>query len=184
MNARSKRYDVIVIGIGGMGSAIAYDAARRGINVLGLERFDVPHSEGSSHGVTRVIRLAYLEHPSYVSLLHRAYELWRRLREAFGRQLLYVTGSIDAGPSGTKVFEGFLQSCQLNGLDQTVLTSSQLTSRFPGYHLPPKTMAVFQPAGGFFVPELCVIAHVSLAQARGAMICAREREGDTLGSFW
>src|ERR1700720_2896860 len=94
------RYDAIVVGIGGMGSATAFHLARRGQRVLGLERFDIPHAMGSSHGVTRIIRLAYYEHPSYVPLLQRAFELWRELQASAGEQLLYITGSIDAGPPG------------------------------------------------------------------------------------
>jgi len=86
------RYDAIVAGVGGMGSAAVYHLARRGKRVLGLERFDVPHDQGSSHGVTRIIRLAYYEHPSYVPLLKRAYELWRELQDAAGEQLLHITG--------------------------------------------------------------------------------------------
>src|SRR4051812_38614425 len=95
------RYDVIIAGVGGMGSATAYHLARRGRKVLGLERYDVPHEMGSSHGVTRIIRLAYYEHPSYVLLLRRAYELWRELQQQAGEQLLFLTGSLDAGPAGS-----------------------------------------------------------------------------------
>src|SRR5215213_5300479 len=79
-------FDVIVIGVGGMGSAACYHLARRGKRVLGLERFDVPHAMGSSHGVNRIIRLAYYEDPSYVPLLRRSYELWRELQTQFGEQ--------------------------------------------------------------------------------------------------
>jgi len=75
-----------------MGSASAYYLARRGKRVLGLERFGIPHTMGSSHGHTRIIRLAYYEHPSYVLLLHRAYELWREIQAKVGEQLLYITG--------------------------------------------------------------------------------------------
>jgi len=83
-----KRYDAIVVGLGGMGSAAAYHLARRGQRVLGLERFEIPHAMGSSHGITRIIRLAYYEHPSYVPLLQRSFELWRELQTGFGEQLL------------------------------------------------------------------------------------------------
>jgi sarcosine oxidase len=174
VSVESNRYDVIVLGIGGMGSAIAYHLARRGMKVLGLERYDIPHSHGSSHGVTRIIRLAYCEHPSYVSLLRRAYELWRELQALFGHQLLYITGSVDAGTPGGQVFEGSLRSCELHGLAHAVLTSVELSRRFPGYHLPSEIMAVLQPDGGFLVPELCIVAHVKLAQSCGAVIRARE----------
>ncbi|HST76740.1 MAG TPA: FAD-dependent oxidoreductase, partial [Acetobacteraceae bacterium] len=90
-------YDVIVLGIGGMGSAAAFHLARRGQRVLGLERFDIPHRMGSSHGLTRIIRLAYYESPKYVPLLRRAYQNWREAERLFGEQLLFVTGSIDTG---------------------------------------------------------------------------------------
>src|ERR671938_1828217 len=96
----SNRYDVIVIGVGGMCSSTCYHLARRGKRVLGLERFGIPHTRGSSHGYTRIIRLAYYEHPSYVLLLHRAYELWREIQEVAGGQLLYITGPIEARPAG------------------------------------------------------------------------------------
>src|SRR5215218_8619590 len=92
----NRTYDVIVIGVGGMGSAACYHLARRGKRVLGLERFDVPHAMGSSHGVNRIIRLAYYEDPSYVPLLRRAYDLWRELQAGFREQLLHITGSVDA----------------------------------------------------------------------------------------
>jgi sarcosine oxidase len=94
MLSTSKLYDVIVIGVGGMGSAAVYHLAKR---VLGLERYDVPHAMGSSHGHTRIIRMAYFEHPSYVPLLRRSYDLWRELQNEAGEQLLYITGSLDEG---------------------------------------------------------------------------------------
>src|SRR5262245_11838621 len=104
----SERFDVIVVGVGGMGSAALCYLARRGRRVLGLERYAVPHELGSSHGVTRIIRLAYYEDAAYVPLLRRAYELWRDLETRAGEQLLHITGSVDAG---AEVFEGSLRSC-------------------------------------------------------------------------
>ncbi len=93
----SERYDAVVVGVGGMGSATLYHLARRGKRVLGLERFDVPHELGSSHGYTRIIRLAYFEHSSYVPLVRRAYELWRELEADAGEQLLHITGIVEGG---------------------------------------------------------------------------------------
>src|ERR671936_462775 len=98
-------YDVIVAGVGGMGSATVYHLARRGKRVLGLERFDIPHDHGSSHGLTRIIRLAYFEDPTYVPLLRRAYELWWELGTEAGEQLLYTTGILEAGE---RIYEGAL----------------------------------------------------------------------------
>lgn len=168
-------YDVIVIGVGGMGSATAYHLARRGQDVLGLERFDIPHEMGSSHGITRIIRRAYYEHPSYVPLLNRAYELWDELEATHHRQLFYPTGSIDAGPEDGEVFGGSLRSCEDHDLTHEVLTAEEVTERYPGYHLPDDHMALFQPDGGFLVPEQCIVAHVEQAHAHGADIHARER---------
>ncbi|MEO0561857.1 MAG: N-methyl-L-tryptophan oxidase [Chloroflexota bacterium] len=168
-------YDVIVVGVGSMGSATTYFLAQRGLNVLGIDRFDVPNEMASHHGLTRIIRLAYYEDPSYVPLLYRTYELWRELEAASGYQLLVQTGSIDAGPEDSKVFAGSLQSCIEHNLDHAVLTSAEMTQRFPGYRFPPETMAVFQPQGGLLVPELCISAYAQLAKAEGATINTGER---------
>ncbi len=168
-------FDTIVLGVGGMGSAACYHLARRGRRVLGLERFDIPHAMGSSHGVNRIIRLAYYEDPSYVPLLRRAYQLWRELEANFGEQLLHVTGSIDAGAPDDEVFQGSLRSCREHDLPHQTFTSAELARRYPGYRLPPGHMALYQPEGGFLVSERCVVAHVVAAQAAGAEIHARER---------
>jgi sarcosine oxidase len=168
-------FDAIVLGIGGMGSAAVYHLARRGKRVLGLERYDIPNAMGSSHGVTRIIRLPYYEHPAYVPLLRRAYELWRELERGFGEQLLHITGSIDAGPSGSRCFEGSRRSCELHALPHEVLDGAEVNRRFPGYNLPADLMAVLQPEGGFLLSERCIVAHVVAAQALGAEVHARER---------
>ncbi len=171
----AKRFDVIVIGVGGMGSAAVYHAARRGQRVLGLERFDIPHTMGSSHGITRIIRLAYHEHPSYVPLLRRAYELWRELQALAGEQLLYITGSLDAGTAGTGIVERSRQSCDLHGLPYDLLTGTALSQRFPGFRLPGDAQALFQPNGGFLLPERCIVAHTTAAEALGAEVHRREQ---------
>ena len=171
---RAQRYDAIVVGIGGMGSSTLYQLARRGRRVLGLEKYDVPHSRGSSHGETRIIRLAYYEDPSYVYLLRRAYELWREIQTRAGEQLLHITGSIDAGPPSSWVFKGSLQSCLEHDLPHEVLTSDELTQRYPAWKLPQETLAVHQPEGGFLLPERCIVSFVQAAQAAGAQVHARE----------
>ena len=170
-----QRYDVIVLGVGGMGSAAAWHLARRGQRVLGLERFDIPHRMGSSHGLTRIIRLAYYESPKYVPLLRRAYENWRELERLHGEPLLFVTGSIDAGPPGSDVFAGSLATCAEHDLPHEVLDGRAVNARFPGYRLPANHAALFQPEGGFLASERAIVAHVTLAQAHGAEVRARER---------
>ncbi len=112
----SSRFDVIVAGVGAMGAQICWHLARRGKRVLGLDRYDIPNSMGSSHGVHRIIRLAYFEHPLYVPILRRAYELWRETEQLAGEQLLFVTGSLDIGPEGSPVIRGSLESCKLHSL--------------------------------------------------------------------
>jgi sarcosine oxidase len=171
----SGRYDAIVVGVGGMGSAASYYLARRGKRVLGLERFGIPHSMGSSHGHTRIIRLAYYEHPSYVLLLRRAYELWREIQEKADERLLHITGSVDSGPEDSWVFKGSWESCRLHDLPHEVLTGSELHRRYPGYRLPDDHLALVQPEGGFLAPEKCIVSYVMAAQAHGAEIHARER---------
>jgi sarcosine oxidase len=130
---------------------------------------------GSSHGHTRIIRLAYYEHPSYVLLLKRAYELWREIQQTAKERLLHITKSIDAGPEDSWVFKGSWESCKLHDLPHEVLTGSELRRRYPGYHLPPNHLALVQPEGGFLTPERCIVSYVMAAQARGAEIHARER---------
>lgn len=174
MSSTKKKYDVIVVGVGGMGSAATYHLAKRGLNVLALEQFNIPHAQGSSHGITRIIRLCYYEHPSYVPILLRAFELWRELQEHVDERLLYETGSIDAGSPGDLTFEGSLSSCKLHGLDYEVLKSEEVSKRYPAYHLPKDTMTVFQKDGGFLLPERCIVSHVVAAQELGADVRARE----------
>ena len=166
------RYDAIVVGVGGMGSAALYHLARRGLHVLGIERYSVPHERGSSHGVTRIIRLAYYEHTAYVPLLRRAYELWRELERGAGEQLLHVTGSVDAGEP---IFTGSLRSCLDHDLPHSVLDGGELTRRYPGYRLPPDVPALVQPDGGFLLPERCIVAHARAARAARADLRTRER---------
>jgi len=180
-------YDAIVLGLGGMGSATLFHLARRGLRVLGLERFDLVHEHGSSHGLTRIIRLAYWEHPTYVSLLRRAYQLWRELEELSGERLLHITGSVDAGPAGGSVFEGALRSSELHGLPHEVMDGAELHRRFPGYRLPREMRCLYQPEGGFLLPERCNVAHVVLAHAHGAEVHCREpvlEWGATDGRVW
>ena len=167
-------YDVIVLGLGGMGSATLFHLARRGLRVLGLERFDLVHEHGSSHGLTRIIRLAYWEHPAYVALLRRAYELWRELERISSERLLHITGSVDAGPPGGPVFEGALRSSELHDLPHEVIDGAELHRRFPGYRLPREIRALYQPDGGFLLPERCNVAHVEQALAHGAEVHCRE----------
>jgi sarcosine oxidase len=167
-------YDAIVIGLGGMGSASLYHLARRGLRVLGIEQFDIPHEFGSSHGLSRIIRLAYFESPTYVPLLLRAYELWRELERGSSSKLLYITGGIDAGPEHSETIRGSLRACEEYSLPHELLDAAALSERYPGYQLGRGMLAVLQPEGGFLVPETCVTSHVQAARAEGAEVHTRE----------
>jgi sarcosine oxidase len=170
------RYDAIVIGLGGMGSATAAHLARRGLRVLGVEQFDLLHERGSSHGLTRIIRLAYHEDPSYVPLLRRAYELWHALEAESGERLLVTTGSLEGGPEEGSTFRGALAAAQLHELPHEVLDAAALVERFPAYRgFPSTTHAVFQPDGGFLLAERCVLAHVNAALRHGAELRFRDQ---------
>src|SRR5688572_4316791 len=169
------RYDAIVVGLGGMGSAAAYHLARRGKRVLGLEQFDLLHELGSSHGLTRIIRLSYHEHPSYVPLLRRSYELWRALEVAAAERLLTLTGSLEGGPPDGELFRGALEAVQLHGLPHEILDGIELRRRFPAYAgFSDDVRVVLQPDGGFLASERSVLAHVRGAIAVGADLRFRE----------
>ncbi len=176
MPAPHTTYDAIVVGVGGMGSAALYHLARRGAKrVLGLEQFDIPHDKGSSHGLSRVIRLAYWEHPSYVPLLRRAYELWHELETDAGETLLVTTGSIDAGPADSPNVTGAKRACELFDLQHVLHDGVSLRSAFPGCRLPREFVALYQPDGGFLLPEKCIETHVAAAARAGATIRVGER---------
>ena len=170
----ANHYDVIVIGVGGMGSAACLALAERGAKVLGLEQFDIPHAFGSSHGETRIIRLAYAEGAFYVPLLRRAYERWRRLEQDAGEPLLHVHGGLDIGAADSGLIRGSLAACAAHDIEHELLTATEAMARFPALQLPPHFVASYQADAGFLMSERCVVAHVMRAQALGAEVRARE----------
>ena len=169
-----KTYDAIVVGVGGMGSAALYHLARRGRRTLGIEQYDIPHEQGSSHGISRIIRLAYFEHPSYVPLLHRAYELWWALEHEIQERLLVITGSLDIGTEDSPVFSGALRAADMHHLVHEVLDAAAVRRRFPGYGLPEPLVALYQPQGGFLASERGIVAHVTAAFRYGAEVHGHE----------
>src|ERR1700704_1839950 len=154
------KYDVVVVGLGAMGSAALSALARRGARVLGIERFTPGHDYGSSHGATRVIRLGYFEHPSYVPLLRRTYELWRELEAASGQRLLHVTGIAEIGPPDGTVVPGTLLASRTHGLPHEVLKAEALMERFPAFRIPLDFVGVVQPDGGFVAVEPAIEAQL------------------------
>src|SRR5580704_1378028 len=168
--------DVIVCGLGITGSAALQALACRGKRVLGIERFVPGHDRGSSHGRTRVIRLGYFEHPSYVPLVMRAHARWREIGEAAGRQLLHVTGVLEIGPPASTLVRGTLASIRAHALAHEVLAAHELMQRFPALRVPPDFVGVLQPDGGYLAAEASIAALLSLAEDAGAEI----RSGETI----
>jgi sarcosine oxidase len=161
-------YDAIVVGLGAMGSATAYELARRGKRVLGLERYTPAHDKGSSHGRSRIIRQAYFEHPDYVPLLLRAYELWERIERDSGQRLLTITGGLMMGPPDSDVVAGAMRSAQEHGLPHEMLDAAEIRRRFPPFNPSPETVALYEPIDGLLDPEACIRAFLDQAARLGA----------------
>src|SRR5947209_2525271 len=165
-----QQYDVIVVGLGAMGSAAAYHLAKHGYRTLGLDAYGRGHKNGSSHGTTRIIREAYYESPEYVPLVQRAYELWRELEAGTGRHLLTITGGLNIGAPGSEFVVGSRTSAVEHHLPYEELSPAAVAERFPGFRLPDGMVAVYEPHAGILQPEAYVFAHLDLAMAHGATI--------------
>jgi sarcosine oxidase len=168
-------FDVIVVGLGAMGSSAAAHTAARGQRVLGLERFQPAHDQGSSHGRSRVIRLAYFEHPAYVPLLRRAYELWRRLEAATGRDVLRITGGLMIGSPESAVVAGSLRSARQHQLDHEMLDAADIRRRFPAFTPQDGIVALYETEAGVVFPEEAIRAHLDIAADHGAHLHCDER---------
>jgi sarcosine oxidase len=167
-------FDVVICGLGAMGSAALFHLAGRGKRVLGLERYTPGHNRGSSHGGTRIFRLGYFEHPSYVPLLQHAYTLWRDLERAFGKPLLHIIGIAEIGSPDSGLVRGTLAAAQRHGLRHEILAAPELMRRFPAFMVPQHYVGVVQPDGGFLELERSVSAQLALAIAAGAEIGTAE----------
>jgi sarcosine oxidase len=162
------RYDAIVLGLGGIGSAVAAHAAHRGMRVLGLERFGPAHGRGASHGRTRIIRQAYFESPDYVPLLRRAYELWDALETRTETTLRARIGGIFVGRPEAAVVAGTLASAQRWELAHEVYDATELRRRFPALTPRADEIGVYEAVAGALFPEAGVQAHLDVAAADGA----------------
>jgi sarcosine oxidase len=162
--------DVIVVGLGGMGSATACELARRGARVLGLEQFTPAHDKGSSHGQTRIIRTAYYEHPDYVPMCRAAFAGWYRLEQEVGRHLLTECKCLSLGTPDSEVVAGVQAAAREHKLSIETLTGSELARAFGMFAVPPGEMAVLEHQAGFLYVEKCVEAHLERALALGAVL--------------
>ena len=164
------RYDVAVIGLGAAGSAALHALARRGIRVVGIERFKPGHDRSSSHGQTRIIRLGYFEHPSYVPLLRATYAEWREIERAAQRKLMHITGIIEIGRPDSALVAGTLAASRQHNLPHEVLDAAETMRRFPAFRIPEDFIGVFQPDGGFLEVEPALETMLALAKTAGAEI--------------
>ena len=163
-----EKFDAIIVGLGAMGSAAAYHLARAGRKVLGLDRFAPPHAFGSSHGQTRIIREAYFEHPLYVPLIQRAYELWADLQSQSGRTLFQPTGGLMIGRPDSAVVAGALRSATEHRLKFQLLPAADVRRQFPALRPAEEMVAVWEPRAGILFPERCIEAHLVLAREQDA----------------
>jgi len=169
------RVELAIVGLGGIGSAALHHAARKGLEVVGLEQFDSGHDRGSSHGESRIFRLAYFEDPAYVPMARHALEGWRRLEEWTGRELMVRSGGLDLGRPDGRLLPGSLRSCELHDLPFEHWSAEDLRSRAPGLRLPRDVEAIYQPDAAILRPAEGVQAHLSAAREAGAEVRERTR---------
>jgi sarcosine oxidase len=168
-------FDVIILGLGAMGSAAAHHLALRGKRVLGIEQFTSPHDKGSSHGGSRMIRQAYWESPDYIPLVLRAYELWRKLERDTNTQLLHITGGMNIGSRDGDLVTRTIAAAEKHAIPFDVLERSEINRRFPVFVPQPNDVAVHEPHAGYLLPEECIRAHLKLASSAGAKLAFEEK---------
>jgi sarcosine oxidase len=171
----AKIYDVIVVGLGGVGSAAAFALAERGYHVLGLDQFSPPHCRGSSHGETRIIRKSYFEHPNYVPLLCRAYDLWHELELRSEKRLYHPTGLLEIGPDDGIVIPGVLKSATQFDLPIERLTMKEAKKNYPGLQGDDSWTVVLEKDAGYLNVEACVQAHLDSAGMLGATLAVNQK---------
>ncbi|HTW94122.1 MAG TPA: FAD-dependent oxidoreductase, partial [Tepidisphaeraceae bacterium] len=174
MSDAKKNFDVIVVGVGSMGAATCFQLAKRGVGVLGLERFDIPNAMGSAAGFSRMIRLAYFEHPGYVPVLRRSYKLWEELSADLGRDVIHITGGLMLGPPGATVLEGSLRSVRQHDLPHELMDAAEAMKRYPQFKLPEDYRVLHDHMAGLVLPERAVAGYAELAMRRGAELHGQE----------
>ncbi len=163
-------YDVIVVGAGAMGAASACQLARKGASVALFEQFELNHKHGSSHGRSRIFRLAY-ENAAYIPLAQAVLPLWQQIEELSDTKLLTNTGGLDFGRRGQKVFN-ICENLQRAHITCERLSAAAIMERFPQFHLQEEIEGVFQKDAGVLDAELSVATMVALAQKNGAQFFA------------
>jgi sarcosine oxidase len=170
-----RKADVVVVGLGAVGSAVLYQLVSRGIDVIGIDRFAPPHDKGSSHGESRITRLAVSEGPEYVPFARRSHELWRKIGAATDRTLLEEVGAVFLSPANKQIdshgghfVERALSVARRFGIEHERLDEIALVQRFPQFKISGPMLGYYEKTGGFIRPEACVEAQLLLARHAGA----------------
>lgn len=174
-NDNNTDYDVIVLGVGSMGSATCYHLAKQGYKVLGLEQFDIPHELGSHAGQSRLIRKAYAEHPDYVPLLERAYDNWKTLESETGNQVYFNTGLLYFGEASNSFLKGVLTSSEKYNIQVNSLTKTLRSKKYPQFKIPDDFICLEEPDAGFVTPERCILLFTEQAVQQRAVIRTKEK---------
>ena len=172
---KKTNYDVIVIGVGSMGSSACYHIAKQGHSVLGLEQFDIPHEMGSHTGQSRIIRKAYFEHPNYVPLLERAYQNWRSLEQEISNQIYFKTGLLYFGPSTHLLIKGTQKSAIKYGITVNELDRKEQLDKFPQFKVPENYTNLIEVDAGFVTPERAILSYTEQALKYKAVIHTKEK---------
>ncbi len=175
----TETYDVIVIGLGGFGSATTYELAKRGAKVLGLEQFELAHARGSSHGETRIIRRAYFEHPDYVPLLDYSYDMWHELESESGRELMNLCGLVLAGPADGEAVPGVLLAKEKYNVRIDAIEYTDAVSRYPQFRFDEAHTVLEEQDAGYLRLDDCVLTHLDEAGKHGATL----RGGEAVTSW-
>jgi len=172
----NQSFDCIVLGLGAMGSSSAYHLTKKKKKVLGIERFSCAHALGSSHGETRLIRKAYFEHPDYVPLLERSYELWFELEKRSSQKLLHQTGLVIFGdPQTSEILKGVQKSAQKYRIPMESWSEAEISKKFSIAKVPSHFKGLFEPTGGYLEVENCVRTHCKEAAKLGAQLQFEEQ---------
>ena len=165
----ANQFDVIILGMGVMGSATAYHLASTGKRILALEQFNLDHQLGSSHGESRIIRYAY-ENPIYVEMVKHAFPMWRDLEKVSGRDLMFTTGGFDFGAIDAPTLMKTYQSLTAAGIAFEWLDTAEANKRFPQFRVAPNERAIYQPDAGYLMASRCVLTQIEVARSRGAVV--------------
>jgi sarcosine oxidase len=164
-------FDVAVIGLGAMGSAALYHLSKNGASVVGFDQYHPPHQFGSTHGDTRITRLAIGEGSEYVPLVSRSHQLWRDLEEESGEEIFNQCGGLVLASKGNPFLEQTIGSAKEYAIDHVILTSQEIQDRYPALKVNSETFACYEPSAGYVIPEKAVATQLALAKENNAKVC-------------